>query len=300
MDDCAERARNAVSRFALHSPGPFEVFGVPRGGIVPALLVVSALKALGYDAFITEVAKEADIIVDDVIDSGSTRERYRAVNPRALFVALVDKSIEKTTWIVFPWEVNEEGSKEDVVLRMLQAIGEDVTREGLAETPARVVKAWSAWFSGYSMNPADVLKTFKDGAEGVDEMVLETDIPVYSFCEHHMAPIFGVAHVAYIPNGKVVGLSKLVRLVDIFARRLQVQERLTNQIADAIESNLSPLGVGVVLQCRHMCMESRGVHQHGVVTTTSSLRGAIKHEHDARSEFLTLVSMSKSRHSSIL
>jgi GTP cyclohydrolase I len=149
-------------------------------------------------------------------------------------------------------------------------------------------------------NPADVLKVFEDGAEGVDQMVLETDIPIYSFCEHHMAPIFGVAHIAYIPNGKVVGLSKLVRVADIFARRLQVQERLTNQIADALNDHLEPIGVGVVIQARHGCMESRGVCKHGVVTTTSALRGAIKEEASTRAEFMSLVRMSKNPHSAIL
>lgn len=192
------------------------------------------------------------------------------------------------------------GRREDIVVQMLDAVGEDSLREGLADTPARVVKAWDHWFSGYEQDPASVLKTFEDGAEGVDEMVLETDIPVYSFCEHHIAPIFGVAHVAYIPDGRVVGLSKLVRLVDVFARRLQVQERLTIQVADALEEHLQCKGVGVILQCRHMCMESRGVSSRGVVTTTSALRGALKDEHDARAEFMSLVRMSRSQHSPIL
>lgn len=188
----------------------------------------------------------------------------------------------------------------DSVRQMLVHIGEDVYREGLSETPSRVVKAWNTWFSGYDQDPATILKTFEDGAQGVDQMVVQTDIPIYSFCEHHIAPIFGVAHVAYVPNGRVVGLSKLNRLCDVFARRLQVQERLTTQIADALDENLSPLGVGVVLSCRHMCMESRGVHSHGVVTTTSSLRGVLRDEHDARAEFLNLVAMTKSPHNPIL
>lgn len=182
----------------------------------------------------------------------------------------------------------------ETVSDILCHIGDNPEREGLLETPARVVKAWETWFGGYAKNPLSVLKVFEDGAEGVDEMVLETDIPIYSHCEHHLAPIIGVAHVGYIPNGRVVGLSKLVRLVDIFARRLQVQERLTRQIADAIEEGLSPLGVGVVIQCRHLCMESRGVKSRGVITTTSALRGAVKDEHDARAEFLNLINMSKS------
>lgn len=161
-------------------------------------------------------------------------------------------------------------------------------REGLAETPDRVAKAWEFWTSGYDQDPADVLKVFEDGADGYDEMVAVVDIPVYSKCEHHLADIFGRATVAYIPNGKIVGLSKLSRLVDIFARRLQVQERLTVQIADALEEHLEPVGVGVKVEARHMCMESRGLCQQGHHTVTTALRGAMKDEPQARMEFLAL------------
>ena len=129
---------------------------------------------------------------------------------------------------------------------------------------------------------------FEDGAEGCDEMVVVHDIPVYSHCEHHLAAIFGIATVAYIPNGKIVGLSKLPRLVDIFARRLQVQERLTNQVADAIMKHLEPKGCGVVVKARHMCMESRGIRQPNSYTTTSALRGVFKSDPSARAEFLSL------------
>lgn len=177
--------------------------------------------------------------------------------------------------------------QELLVKRMLDEI-EPGEREGLNETPARVVKAWNTWFGGYHKDAAEVLKVFEDGAQGVDEMVIEVDIPFYTHCEHHMAPFFGLASVAYIPNGKVLGLSKMNRLVDLFARRLQVQERLTNQIADAINDNLEPLGVGVLLRARHMCVESRGVQHRGCSTTTSALRGVIKQEPEARMEFLTL------------
>ena len=138
--------------------------------------------------------------------------------------------------------------------------------------------------SGYGKDPAEILKVFDDGAEKVDEMVLVKSIPVYSHCEHHLAPFFGVAHVGYIPNGKIVGLSKLSRLVDVFAKRLQVQERLTNQIADALEEHLQPLGVGVVIECRHMCMESRGIQRQGATTVTSAMRGALRNDVAARAE----------------
>jgi GTP cyclohydrolase I len=177
---------------------------------------------------------------------------------------------------------------EALVHEVLQVIGENPSRQGLRETPARVVGAWREWFSGYQVDPQALLKCFEDGADGVDEMVLVRDIPVYSHCEHHMAPFFGVAHVAYIPNGRIVGLSKVPRLVDAFARRLQVQERLTNQVADAMWEYLQPRGVGVVLACRHLCMESRGIQRTGTSTITSALRGDIKDQPEARAEFLRL------------
>lgn len=176
---------------------------------------------------------------------------------------------------------------EDLITELLHQIGEH-PREGLRETPKRVTKAYGHWFSGYGRDPKDVLKVFEDGAEGVDEMVIEVDIPFYTHCEHHMAPFFGLASVAYIPDGKVLGLSKMNRLVDLFARRLQVQERLTNQIADAMEELLQPKGVGVLLRARHLCVESRGVQHRGASTTTSALRGVMKTEPEARQEFLML------------
>lgn len=165
---------------------------------------------------------------------------------------------------------------------------EDPSRGGLSETPDRVVKAWDSWSSGYGQDPAALLKTFEDGAERVDEMIVVSGLPVYSHCEHHLAPFWGEAHIGYIPDGRIVGLSKFGRLVDCFARRLQVQERLTQQIADAIQEHLQPKGVGVILRCRHMCMESRGIRTPGTVTTTSALYGVIKTMPDPRAEFLAL------------
>lgn len=173
--------------------------------------------------------------------------------------------------------------------KLLALTGDNPTREGLQDTPERMLKAFQHWFKGYYMDPKDILKVFEDGAENVDQMVLVKDIPIYSKCEHHMADIFGTASIAYIPNGKIVGLSKLSRLADCFARRLQVQERLTNQIADALVEHLQPLGVGVVIKARHMCMESRGICQQGHHTVTSALRGVIRDDRDARSEFFSLV-----------
>lgn len=187
---------------------------------------------------------------------------------------------------ILPMHSNEEA----VILNLLgSVIGEDVTREGLAETPKRVVKAWKHWTSGYHVDIAGLLKTFEDGSEGYDEMVIRKNIRIYSHCEHHLAPIIGECTIAYIPNGRVVGLSKLDRLADAFARRLQVQERLTNQIADALMVHLQPRGVGVHINARHMCIESRGVAQHSSDTITSALRGAMKVQPETRAEFMALV-----------
>ena len=178
---------------------------------------------------------------------------------------------------------------EENVRELMKAVGENPDRGGLEETPQRVVKAWQEWCSGYGKDPAKILKVFEDGAEHYDEMVIVKEIPFYSHCEHHMAMFFGTATIGYLPNGRIVGLSKLNRLVDMYARRFQVQERLTNQIADAIEKYLMPLGVGVVLKARHMCMESRGVNQQGHQTVTSALRGNIKMKADSRAEFMGFV-----------
>ncbi len=177
----------------------------------------------------------------------------------------------------------------DMVRRLLRLIGEDPDREGLLETPQRFLKAMTEYTKGYQEKPEDVLKVFEDGGEGVDEMVIVRDIPVYSLCEHHLAPFFGKAYVGYVPNKRILGLSKISRLVEVFSRRLQVQERLTNQIADAMAKHLQPLGVAVVLECRHMCMESRGVKHAGSSTVTSALRGSIKQNLDTRKEFLALI-----------
>lgn len=174
------------------------------------------------------------------------------------------------------------------ILKLVETTEGEPLRDGLRETPMRVAKAWEFWTSGYGVDPADVLKTFKDGAEGVDEMVLVKDIPFYSHCEHHMAPIFGTATIAYLPDGKIVGLSKLSRLLGVFARRLQVQERLTCQVADALMRHLEPQGCGVVIKARHLCMESRGVCQQGHHTVTSALRGLFKDDSAVRAEFLAL------------
>lgn len=180
-------------------------------------------------------------------------------------------------------------SKQEVIYDLLaEVIGQDPKREGLAETPARVVKAWEFWTSGYALKAEDILKVFEDGADGYNEMIVRKNIPIYSHCEHHLAAIIGRCTIAYIPNGKIVGLSKMDRLADMFARRLQVQERMTTQIADAMYSILTPLGVGVWISARHLCVESRGVNNQDSETVTCALRGVFQDRPETRSEFLSL------------
>lgn len=263
------------------------VHPVPRGGVPVAYALSRYLPRIT----LTGDPADADIFVDDIIDSGTTMERFTTKYPGRPFFSLINKEDPqyRDKYVVFPWEgTSVEGSVEDNVVRLLQAVGENPLRGGLKETPARVVKAWQHWCSGYGKDPGAVLKVFEDGAEGVDQMVAVNNIPIYSHCEHHMAAIIGTATIAYIPNGKIVGLSKLSRLADIFARRLQVQERLTNQIADALQEHLDPRGVGVLIKARHMCMESRGVCQQGHHTRTVSLRGVLLEDAAARAEFMSL------------
>lgn len=177
---------------------------------------------------------------------------------------------------------------EDAVKTMMVHVGEDPTREGLVKTPQRVKKAYEFIFGGYKQNPIEILNSALFSTSN-DEMVLLKDIEFYSTCEHHLLPIIGHAHVAYIPDGKVVGLSKIPRVVDVFARRMQIQEQLTEQIADALMASIKPQGVAVVLQARHMCMEARGVEKINSTTTSSALRGLFKSNQKTRSEFFALI-----------
>jgi GTP cyclohydrolase I len=187
---------------------------------------------------------------------------------------------------------NIEGMK--YVRGLLEYIGEDVQREGLKGTPARVLSAMTEHFSGYREDPKEhLLKTFEE-VEGYDEVVLVSDIDVHSHCEHHMVPFVGKVHVAYIPKGRVVGLSKLARVVEGYAKRLQVQEKLTMQIANAINEVLEPDGVAVIIQCQHFCMCHRGVHKSNSWTTTSKLTGAFLNNPSSRLELFQLIGMDKS------
>lgn len=210
--------------------------------------------------------------------------------PAARDTQRVDRAIDSLKLRRTPEEI---ARAQEHVRGILRYVGDDPDREGLLETPARVVRAFDEHFSGYSMDPGEYLaKTFEE-VEGYDELVLVSDIEVFSHCEHHMVPFVGKAHVAYIPSGRVVGLSKIARVVDVYAKRLQVQEKLTKQIADAIQGHLAPQGVAVIMQCQHFCMCYRGVKKPGSWTTTSKLHGLFLIDAAARMELFTLIGMKR-------
>jgi len=188
-----------------------------------------------------------------------------------------------------------QAEAEAAVRTLLQWAGEDPAREGLVDTPRRVAKAYRDWFSGYTVEPAEYLRrTFKE-VEGYDELVVLRDIGFESHCEHHMAPIIGKAHVGYLPNGRVVGISKLARVVEAYARRFQVQEKMTSQIANCIQRALNPRGVGVVVEGAHECMTTRGIHKRGVSMVTSKMLGSFRDDARTRSEFLQFIDVGPGR-----
>lgn len=265
------------------------VYGVPQGGSPVAIMVAHRLQIPLVEE---PVLGRACLIVDDLVDSGRTLERYYATHfavdaafrkphsPRHL----APDALTLDDWLVFPWERNQ-GQPTDAVVRLLEYIGEDPSREGLLDTPERVLKAWSELTGGYAIDPADVLTTTFDVP--YDELVIVKDIPFVSFCEHHLLPFEGTATVAYIPTDRVVGLSKLARLVDLYARRLQVQERLTQQVRQALDDHLQPLGAGVIIKSTHTCMAYRGIKKRGQMVT-SSLSGQLRNDATARAEFMAL------------
>ncbi|MDR6102249.1 GTP cyclohydrolase I [Agrobacterium larrymoorei] len=182
-----------------------------------------------------------------------------------------------------------QAEAEDAVRVLLRWAGDDPAREGLLDTPKRVAKAYRELFSGYDLDAKDVLGTFFEEVGGYDDIILVRDIPFFSHCEHHMVPITGKAHVAYLPNGRVLGLSKIARVVEIFGRRLQTQETMTAQIASSIETTLKPRGVAVMIDAEHMCMSMRGVQKQGSTTLTTSFTGAFKKDPAEQARFMSMV-----------
>lgn len=265
------------------------VYGIPTGGSVVGALVAAKLGVPLTD----DPNSPATLVVDDLVDTGRTMARVRPFGGSftdALYRKpyspkhLAPNAREVTQWVAFPWE-KDDGDPVDAVVRLLQHVGEDPTRDGLLDTPRRVTKAWRELTKGYQDDPETILSKTFDVA--YDDMVVVKNLAFTSLCEHHILPFVGHATIAYIPSKRVVGLSKLARLLDCYANRLQVQERMTGQIADAIDKYLAPKGVGVVLSAQHTCMSMRGVRKSGD-TVTSALRGAFKTNEAARQELMAL------------
>ncbi len=277
------KARNQIELNGIKG-----VYGVPRGGVPVAILLAHQLNLPVVDC-----PDETTLVVDDITDSGKTLSTFKNNHTVTLFISKTCKKRPTfygevaTGWVEFPWETGELPAADNVV-RMIEAIGEDPSREGLLDTPKRVVKSWKDLYAGYDKDPKQVLGTTFD-AEGYDQMVVLRDIEMYSTCEHHMLPFFGKAHIAYIPNKRVVGLSKLARLLECYSRRLQIQERLTQQIGNAIQEVLKPRGVAVVIEAKHFCMVARGIGKQNSVMTTSHLLGDFYKDQKCRDEFMTLI-----------
>lgn len=260
------------------------VYGIPRGG-VPIAVALS----LKLNLPLTDKPEIGTLVVDDLIDSGKTLEPYVGVNDIAvLYVKSHSPETvkyfveERNGWLELPYE-DSDTDAEGHFRRILEYLGEDPTREGLLDTPKRYIKFMKQFLTQEEFN----FTTFEN--EGTDEMIIQKDIPFFSLCEHHTAPFFGVATVAYIPGDKIVGLSKLARAVRYYAGRFQNQERITQQVAERLEKELAPKGVAVTLKARHFCMEMRGVKTHDVHTITTKLTGIFKENHDTKVEYLEFI-----------
>lgn len=289
------------------------IIGIPQGGVPAALALSGLLKVPIYDARRKKLPligpDKKILIVDDLIDTGTTLEamwpgiiynedssKYKKYDVAVLCIKR-HSPIPKTentyfargvkSWVDFWWEPPQNKSPKQHVTRLLQFIGDDPLREGLIETPDRVIRSYKKLFGGYKQHPKDVMKTFMEGS--CEDMVILKDISMFSTCEHHILPFYGKAHIAYVPDGKVLGVSKLARLLDIYARRLQIQERIGQQVTQALNEYLNPLGAACIIEAKHFCMSSRGVEQETSNMVTSSLTGVFKDKPEARAELMRLI-----------
>lgn len=265
------------------------IYPVPKNGAYVAGRV-SSLSSGKIKVVLNESAiNSKTVVVDDLIDSGKTLKKYPHHKKAVLYVKNNNKKKvdyyvrEIEGWIQFPWESDHEMEKS--IERQLQYIGENTSRDGLAGTAKRVLKSWSHLYSGYAKNPKDHLKVFEKGS--YDQMVLLKDCEFYSTCEHHLQPFFGSAHIAYIPGKKVIGISKLARILETFSRRLQIQERIGEQITDFLMKELGARGAGCILEAKHFCMVARGVEKQNSIMVTSSIKGVFR-DQKVRQEFLNL------------
>jgi len=257
------------------------VYGVPRGGQLLALLISQKTELQ-----LTDEPDSNTLIVDDLIDSGRTMAKYEGFE----FMAMIDKRVEpwKGQWIEF-WYEETHKDELDIVTRQLEVIGENPLREGLLDTPKRVTKMWKELFRGYDESQKPTITVFDNGSDGLvyDNMVLDTG-DFYSQCEHHMVPFFGNYWFAYIPDKKILGISKVARVVDYYSAKLQVQERLVKEVLDEIEKQVQPRGIALVMKGEHLCKTMRGVKKKGYMVT-SDLRGVFRTDPAARAEFMRYV-----------
>ena len=273
-----------------------KIFGIPRGGSMVAL---ELQKQLGEPFTLIDKFSDVDdqtIVVDDITDSGKTMEKFLIAQTNILYMSLYVKphakdlvdgyAVEVNEWLDFFYE-NKHSDIEDNIVRIIEHIGENPKREGLLDTPNRVKRMYEEVFSGYKANEEYLYKSVF--TSDIDEMVVIKDIPFYSYCEHHMVPFMGKVHIGYIPKGKVLGLSKFARLVDIYAHRLQIQENMTKQIADSLQKHLEATGIMVVVEAEHLCMSMRGCRKPFSKTVTSVTYGAFRDNDKARAEFLSLI-----------
>jgi len=302
------------------------IFPVPRGGNYLAIALSEKLNIPILDKHIHHVkgypllewddedqsyhinnkkGTEKILVVDDIIDSGTTRRKFKyydfasihvsdhyfnnpsaETNDRFTYFHKVSKE-----WVNYFWEEAAEKDIEETIIRQLEYIGENVSRDGLKDTPARVVKSWKELYCGYNQKAEDIIKTFESPRNGYsyNEIIYCKDIEFYSTCEHHLLPFVGKAHVAYIPDKKIIGLSKLARLVEIYARRLQIQERICEQVTDDLMRLLEPQGAACIIEAKHFCMCSRGISKQNSMMGTSSLKGIFLERTEARMELMGLL-----------
>jgi len=286
--------------YRIKKPKDF-IVGIARGGIIPAYRLYTKY-CIGttyrtIDAFDEKALEEfrncTVVMIDDIYDTGATINYFvkkaKEYNINLIWHCLVEKT-DQNDWFKFPWETksDEEGGREQAVISLLRSIKEDPLREGLKGTPGRVNRAYDEIFAGYGKTASDVLTT-SFASEAYDEMVILKDIEFYSMCEHHILPFYGRVAFAYIPDGKVVGVSKISRLIEIYSRRLQIQERMTMQIGKEFEGVMSPKGVAVVVEGVHLCMLMRGVKKENATMITSYMGGIFREKIEARNEFLALI-----------
>lgn len=277
------------------------VVGISRGGIVPALMLANTVATpfKVVDPFVEgglkEFAGKKIIIIDDIEDTGATLRFFGEQAHKYGLVDFMSKVIVKRSkgdeaWYVFPWETECDtvGGREQATVAILRSIGENPMREGLKDTPKRVAKMWGDLTTGYQQKPTEIMRT-DFSSEQYDEMIVLKDIRYFSTCEHHLLPFYGKVHFAYIPEKKIVGVSKIIRLIDVFSRRLQVQERMTMQIGQTFEEIVKPKGVGIVVEGLHLCMMLRGVKRENPMMKTSYLGGVLRNKPEAREEFLKLI-----------